>query len=90
VWLPGSGAFLGLVVYETSRTQSGRSWRLRPWNRQETRTDIKGCGNVPKRKKRKSDAAVLARLRKELAKPCLAKSVRENATKKQIASWNAG
>jgi hypothetical protein len=46
--------------------------------------------NVAKKKKRESDAAILARLRKELAKPCLAKSVRENATKKQIASWNAG
>jgi CRP-like cAMP-binding protein len=29
-------------------------------------------------------------LRKEFAKPHLTKSVRENATKKQIASWNAG
>ena len=43
-----------------------------------------------KKKEKESDAAVLARLRKELAKPHLAKSVRENATKKQIASWNAG
>jgi hypothetical protein len=90
VWLPGSGAFLVLVVYETSRTQTGSSGRRLPRNRQETRADIKGCGNVPKKKERESDAAVLVRLRKELAKPCLAKSVRENATKKQIASWNAG
>jgi hypothetical protein len=33
--------------------------------------------------------ALVARLRKELAKPQLAKSVREKATRKQIASWNA-
>jgi CRP/FNR family cyclic AMP-dependent transcriptional regulator len=45
---------------------------------------------VSKKKEKESDAAVLARLRKELAKPHLTKSVRENATKKQIASWNAG
>ncbi len=51
---------------------------------------IKSRVNVRKKKARESDAAVLARLRKELAKPNLTKSVRENATKKQIASWNAG
>jgi CRP-like cAMP-binding protein len=45
---------------------------------------------VPKKKEIESDAALLARLRKEAAKPCLTKSVREKATKKQIASWNAG
>jgi hypothetical protein len=51
---------------------------------------------VPKKKKKrknKSDAAFLplvARLQKELAKPQIAKSVREKATKKQIASWNEG
>jgi len=45
---------------------------------------------VRKKKERQSDATVLARLRKELAKPFLTKSVRKNATKKQIASWNAG
>jgi uncharacterized protein YabN with tetrapyrrole methylase and pyrophosphatase domain len=45
---------------------------------------------VPKKKdkEKESDTALLARLRKELAKPFLAKSVREKATKKQIASWN--
>jgi hypothetical protein len=45
-----------------------------------------------KKKKKKSDAAFLglvAGLKKELAKPQLTKSVREMATKKQIASWNA-
>jgi hypothetical protein len=51
---------------------------------------IKVCVNVPKKKEKESGAAVLARLIKELAKPHLTKSVRENATKKQIASWNAG
>ena len=51
---------------------------------------IKSRVNVRKKKERESDAAALARLRKELAKPHLTKSVRENATKKQIASWNAG
>jgi hypothetical protein len=50
---------------------------------------IQGCGNVFKKKEKESDAALLARLRKEFAKLCLTKSVRENATKKQIASWNA-
>ena len=40
-------------------------------------------------KKKESDAAVLDRVRKELAKPYLTKSVREKATKKQIALWNA-
>jgi hypothetical protein len=50
---------------------------------------IKGRVNVCKKKEKESYAAVLARLRKELAKPHLAKSVREKATKKQIASWNA-
>jgi hypothetical protein len=41
-------------------------------------------------KERKSDAAFLAlvaALKKKLAKPQLTKSVREKATKKQIASW---
>jgi len=50
---------------------------------------VKGRVNVRKKKERESYAAVLARLRKELAKPHLTKSVREKATKKQIASWNA-
>ena len=46
--------------------------------------------NVPKKKK--SDlafSALVARLKKEATKPNLTKSVREKATKKQIASWNA-
>ena len=43
---------------------------------------------MPKKKRKKSYAAVLTRLRKELATPYLTKSVREKATKKQIASWN--
>ena len=44
-------------------------------------------------KKKNPDAAFLARvarLKKELAKPQLTKSVREMVTKKEIASWNAG
>jgi hypothetical protein len=45
---------------------------------------------VPKKKEKESDASLLARLKKELAKPKLSKSVREKATKKQIASWKAG
>jgi len=45
---------------------------------------IKSRVNVRKKKERESDAALLARLRKELAKPHLTKSVRENATKKQM------
>ena len=47
---------------------------------------------MPKNNEKESDAAFLAlvaRLRKELAKPQLTKSVREMATKKQLASWNA-
>ena len=46
---------------------------------------------MPKNKAKESDAAFLAlmaRLRKDLAKPQLTKSVREMATKKQLASWN--
>ena len=39
--------------------------------------------------KKVSDDAVVARLRKEFAKPILTKSVREKATKKQLESWNA-
>jgi hypothetical protein len=39
--------------------------------------------------KKESAAAIVARLRKELAKPILTKSVREKATKKQLESWNA-
>jgi hypothetical protein len=41
-------------------------------------------------KEKKPDAAflaILARLKEILAKPQLTKSVREKATKKQIASW---
>jgi len=51
---------------------------------------IKGRVNVPKKKEIDLYASILARLRKELAKPHLTKSVKEKATKKQIASWNAG
>jgi hypothetical protein len=51
---------------------------------------IKGRVKVPKKKEIDLYAAILALLRKELAKPRLTKSVKEKATKKQIASWNAG
>jgi len=51
---------------------------------------IEGPVNVPKKKEKDSYAAILARLRKELARPHFTKSVREKATKKQIASWSAG
>jgi len=43
-------------------------------------------------KKKKSDlafAALVARLKKEATKPNLTKSVREKATKKQLAAWTA-
>ena len=46
----------------------------------------------PRRQSKKSDVAfvaLVARLKKESANPQLTKSVRETATKKQIASWNA-
>jgi hypothetical protein len=46
--------------------------------------------SVPKQKEKDSYAAILARVRKELAKPHFTKSVREKATKKQIASWIEG
>jgi hypothetical protein len=39
--------------------------------------------------KEESYAASLARLKQEFARPILTKSVREKATKKQVASWNA-
>jgi hypothetical protein len=48
---------------------------------------------VKRAKNKESDTAFLAlvaRLKKKLAKPQLTKSVREKATQKQIASWNAG
>ena len=51
---------------------------------------IKGCVNVPKKKEKESYTAILARLRKQAAKPYLTKSVREEAPKKLIDSWNAG
>ena len=51
---------------------------------------IEGPVRVPKKKEKDSYAAILARLRRELARPHFTKSVREKATKKQIASWNAG
>jgi hypothetical protein len=35
------------------------------------------------------DAELLARLKRELAKPILTKSVKKKATKKQLAAWNA-
>jgi hypothetical protein len=45
---------------------------------------------VPKKKKSAVVfLALVGRVEKELAKPQLTKSVREKATKKQIASWNA-
>ena len=48
---------------------------------------------VKRAKNKESDAAFLARvarLKKKLAQPQLTKSVRERATEKEIASWNAG
>jgi len=57
--------------------------------KKESRSDNQHRVNVPKKKEKESTAALLARLRKELAKPHLSKSVREKATKKQIARWNA-
>jgi hypothetical protein len=39
--------------------------------------------------KKESDRALLARLKRESAKPVLTKSVRDETTKKQPASWNA-
>jgi hypothetical protein len=49
-----------------------------------------GPESAPNKKEKDSYAAILARLRKELARPHFTKSVREKATKKQIASWSAG
>jgi len=51
---------------------------------------IKCAVNAAKKKEKDSYAARLAHLKKELAHPHLTKSVREKATKKQIASWSAG
>jgi len=50
---------------------------------------IKSPDNAPKKKGKDSYAAILVRMRKQAAKPYLTKSVREKATKKQIALWNA-
>ena len=81
--LPGKRCILAAGGLR-NEPQTGSSWLLRPWKRQRT----KQVKSVPKKKE--SEAAQLARLRKELAKPVLTKSVRETATKKQIESWNAG
>jgi hypothetical protein len=43
---------------------------------------------MPIKEPKESDATFLARVKRELAKPYLTKSVREKATKKQIESWN--
>jgi len=51
---------------------------------------IKGAVSAAKKKEADSFAARLARLKAELARPHFTKSVREQATKQQIASWNAG
>ena len=40
-----------------------------------------------KKRKKESPAALLARLRKEIAKPHLTKSVREKATAEDLAEW---
>jgi len=84
---PGSGAFWLLAVYETNHTRTGRLRLLKLWKRRELRRDQAPMKRA--NKKKKSDAALLARLKRELAKPHLTKSVREKATKKQLASWNA-
>ena len=39
MWIPGSGAFSLVVVYETSRTQIGSSRRPRPWKLEKSRSD---------------------------------------------------
>jgi hypothetical protein len=44
---------------------------------------------VGKKQKKESHAALLARLKKEVAKPHLTKSVREKATVENLAEWNA-
>jgi hypothetical protein len=58
--------------------------------KQTKKRKLKGTAsvaNVPS--KTESEAALLARLKRELSKPVLTNSVRQKATKKQIASWNA-
>jgi len=68
-------------------------WLLKLWKRRELNDKARDVPKTKKKRKYKSDTAFLplvARLQKELAKPQIAKSVREKATKKQIASWNAG
>ena len=87
MWLPGCGAFCQLVVRETDHTLTGRLRLLKLWKRRELRSDK---ATVKRAQEKKSDAAFLAlvaALKKIFAKPQLTKSVREKATKKQIASW---
>jgi hypothetical protein len=43
---------------------------------------------VGKKRKKESHAGLLARLRKEIAKPNLTKSVREKSTTEDLAEWN--
>ena len=45
---------------------------------------------VEKKRKKESFAELVVRLRKEIAKPHLTKSVREKTTTENLAEWNAG
>jgi hypothetical protein len=58
--------------------------------KREARSEKRGRVTVGNKKGQKSEAALLARVRTELRKPQITKSVRESATKKQLAAWNAG
>ena len=83
----GNGAFWVAVAHETNRIRPGRLRLLKLWKRRELRSDK---ATVKRAQEKKSDAAFLAlvaALKKIFAKPQLTKSVREKATKKQIASW---
>jgi hypothetical protein len=87
VLVSGSGAFWLLVAYETNRTHCGRMRPLKLLRRRKL--SDKAHVKVPKSKKSAvAFVALVARLKKESANPQLTKSVREKATKKQIASWN--
>lgn len=84
----GSGAFWLRVAYETNRTHCGRMRLLKRLRRRE----LSDKAHAKVRKRKTSDVAFLvlvARLKKGNAKPQLTRSVREKATKKKIASWNA-
>ncbi|HLZ49533.1 MAG TPA: hypothetical protein VKP61_02165 [Candidatus Acidoferrum sp.] len=81
---------LGIEPHASRKLEAAEVLEKRRIKKREARSEKRGHVTVRNKKGQKSGAAVLARVRTELAKPQLTKSVRETATKKQLAAWNAG